>query len=159
MNVIHSELETRLRGLEQKNHLICQRIEQAEERSRRFESRFHAAESRYQRARRRLNTQSGLAIAIVAGAIFLSPGNRAAMAQTGLTLQQLAARVVVLETKTQYMSAGAKATTFTGCNVYIQSGSGSTSDGTHDLNGNPIVGKSLTGLGNLIIGYNAPGNA
>ena len=45
--------------------------------------------------------------------------------------------------------------TLSGYNLQIVSGSGSTSDGTVDSTNTPIGGKSLTGLGNLIIGYNA----
>src|SRR5262249_22206582 len=69
----------------------------------------------------------------------------------GVSLPQLVTRVIALEVKTQFMTANheGKYTKFTGCNVYVQSGSGSTDDNTSS-------GGSLTGLGNLIIGYNAP---
>lgn len=42
-----------------------------------------------------------------------------------------------------------------GVNLHLEDGSGSTADGTVDSNGAPIAGKSLTGLGNLIIRYNS----
>jgi len=45
--------------------------------------------------------------------------------------------------------------TLSGYNLRIVSGSGSTSDGTVDSGNNPIPGTALTGLGNVIIGYNA----
>jgi len=45
--------------------------------------------------------------------------------------------------------------TLSGYNLQIVSGSGSTSDGTLDSGNNPIPGTSLTGLGNVIVGYNA----
>src|SRR5438045_3831947 len=65
------------------------------------------------------------------------------------TFAQLVSRVLLLETKTQFQSANyeARTTRFTGCNVYVQSGSGKTDD-------NASTGGALTGLGNLIVGYN-----
>lgn len=136
-------------------------------------NRSEQAENRYQRAARRARLQTSLAFAALTGAIFLSPGNRAAIAQGyGMTLQQLAARLTTaesnvsklqnrataLETKTQFMTANTdgKWTTFSGCNVYIQNGLGAT-------NGNPqspFDPKTAVtnGLGNLIIGYNQSGN-
>lgn len=48
--------------------------------------------------------------------------------------------------------------TLSGYNLQIVNGKGRTDDGTKDDFGNPIPGKSLSGLGNLIIGYNGPGN-
>ncbi|MCW3051260.1 MAG: hypothetical protein JWN14_430 [Chthonomonadales bacterium] len=61
-------------------------------------------------------------------------------------------RVTVLEAKTRYMSVDTKvrSTTFSGCNVIINDGGGTTA--TIVTNG------AGEGLGNLIIGYNALGN-
>ena len=44
--------------------------------------------------------------------------------------------------------------TLSGYNLHVVSGSGSTSDGTADAYGNPTGQGTLTGLGNVIIGYN-----
>src|SRR5579871_5976648 len=88
---------------------------------------------------RRNRVNWGLAMAVITGALLLSPGSRTAIAQGyGLTLQQLAARMTAdetnitslqtrataLEGKTQFMTASAsgKWTAFTGANVYIQNG-------------------------------------
>jgi hypothetical protein len=138
-----------------------------------LEQRLTEAENRYRRAERRFRALGSAAFAAVLGAVFLAPGNRAAIAQGyGLTLQQLDARLTAdesnltnlqnrtaaVETKTQFMSADAAGqwTIFSGCNVYIRNGLGAT-------NGNPESPFSTTaavtnGLGNLIIGYNQPGN-
>ena len=56
--------------------------------------------------------------------------------------------------QTRYITAGTDengypATFITRCNVWVQDGSGSTSDG----------GGALTGLGNLVIGYNEQSNS
>jgi len=121
---------------------------------------------------RRNRVNWGLAMAVITGALLLSPGSRTAIAQGyGLTLQQLAARMTAdetnitslqtrataLEGKTQFMTASAsgKWTAFTGANVYIQNGLGAT-------NGNPKDGFNpkaavTNSLGNLIIGYNVEG--
>lgn len=61
-----------------------------------------------------------------------------------------------LKAKTAPLSVSGTDLTFTGVNVHIVSGSGSTSDGTADSSSQPVPGKTLSGLGNLIIGYNAP---
>jgi hypothetical protein len=58
--------------------------------------------------------------------------------------------ISALQSLTRYITTGIDLNGFpamfvTGCNVWVQDGSGSTSDG----------GAALTGLGNLIIGYNA----
>ena len=60
-----------------------------------------------------------------------------------------------LQAKTAPISVSGTDLTITGMNVHIVSGSGSTSDGTFNQLGKPVQGTSLTGLGNLIIGYNA----
>ncbi len=58
-------------------------------------------------------------------------------------------QISTLQAQTQFISIGTDvngypATFITGCNVWVQDGSGTTNDG----------GGPLTGLGNLIIGYN-----
>ncbi len=113
-------------------------------------NRTELAESRYQKATRRARFQAGLAFAALTGAIFLSPGNRTAIAQTtNITLQNLANRLSAVEGKTRFMSSelGAKTTTFSGCNVIINNGGGSTAAS--------VTTGAGAGLGNLIIGYNA----
>ena len=100
-----------------------------------------------QRATRRARVLSGLALLVVTGAIGVSTLRPVgAQGSYGTTLTSLQAQVNILMNRTQYMSAdsGAKTTTFSGCNVMVQSGSGYTDD--HDM---------LRGLGNLIIGYNS----
>jgi hypothetical protein len=117
-----------------------------------------ALKNRLIAAERRSRVTCGLAMTVVTCALFVSPGNRAAFAQGyGITLQQLAARLTTLESKTQFMSADttAKSTTFSGCNVYIQNGLGAT-------NGNPgnpldLLHWTTNGLGNLVIGYDYAG--
>ena len=70
------------------------------------------------------------------------------------------ATIAALKSKTAPINVSGTDLTFTGVNVHIVSGSGSTSDGTvdsaMDSNEKAVSGKSLTGLGNLIIGYNTP---
>ena len=84
---------------------------------------------------------------------------------SGDSLASLAARlnadeatIAALKAKTAPLSVSGTDLTITGVNVHIVSGSGSTSDGTEDADGNPVPGKPLSGRGNLIIGYNATGN-
>jgi hypothetical protein len=69
----------------------------------------------------------------------------------------LASRASTVEAKTQYMTVSATETYFTGTNVHIRNGLGST-------NGNPLDSRTtqpaltvVNGLGNLIVGYNAAG--
>lgn len=61
-------------------------------------------------------------------------------------------RVTALETKTQYMSVNttAKSTIFSGCNVFVNDGGGSTDA--------IVTNAAGDGLGNLIIGYNVTGH-
>jgi len=61
-------------------------------------------------------------------------------------------RVTALETKTQYISVdtAAKSTLFSGCNVFVNDGSGSTEG--------MVTNAAGDGLGNLIIGYNEKGH-
>src|SRR5437588_2731547 len=87
---------------------------------------FQQLKAQFHQERRRFRVQTGLALCAVIGAILASPANRAAIAQGyGVTLAQLATRMTAVENKTQFMSASSanKTTTFTGCNVLIQSGS------------------------------------
>ncbi len=59
-----------------------------------------AIRAQFRNERRRLRLQAGLAFVALIGAIFLSPANRGALAQSyGVTLQQLAARMTAVETK------------------------------------------------------------
>jgi len=105
------------------------------------------AERHAQRSARQARVQCALALGALMGAVFLIPGNRAAVAQGyGLTLQSLAARLSVVESKTQYMSVDttAQSTTFSGCNLFLNNGTGASS--------------SMNGLGNLTVGYNTAGN-
>ena len=73
----------------------------------------------------------------------------------GQQIAALAGRVAALEAKTQYLTVSGTDTYFTGTNVHIRNGLGST-------NGNPADPFTLdpddtavNGLGNLIVGYNA----
>lgn len=103
-----------------------------------------------QHERRKLRVQTGLAFASLLFSLFALPGNRAAIAQGyGVTLATLNTRLTAVEAKTQYMSADstAQSTTFSGCNVIVNDGGGSTSA----VVTNPVG----QGVGNLIIGYNA----
>lgn len=61
-----------------------------------------------------------------------------------------------LKAKTAPLSVSGTDLIITGVNVHLVSGSGSTSDGTVDSGSQPVPGKTLSGLGNLIIGYDAP---
>jgi hypothetical protein len=133
---------------------------------------LEALKHRLNTAERRFRALGGAAFVAVLGAVFLAPGNRAAIAQGyGLTLQQLAARITAdegnitnlqtraaaLEGKTQFMTASAsgKSTTFTGCNLYIQNGLGVTNGNPNDPSGTGDF--IVNGLGNLILGYNVTG--
>ena len=138
MNTESIFVEARLRQLEQDNASI-----KAD--NTRLYTRFEKAESRYLHAQRRLRVQSGLALAVVAAAIFLSPANRAAMAQGyGTTLAQLLKDVTDLQNKTKYLSVSGTDTYLTGTNLHILNGTGST--------------QTTNSLGNLIVGYNELGN-
>ena len=75
-------------------------------------------------------------------------------ASQGQQIASLTGRVVALEAKTQYLTVSGTETYFTGTNVHIRNGLGST-------NGNPDDPRTLdpddtavNGLGNLIVGYN-----
>ncbi len=69
----------------------------------------------------------------------------------------LAARVVVLEQKTQYLSVSGTETYFTGTNIHIRNGLGATNGNPADPNARDAASTQVNGLGNLIVGYNAPG--
>lgn len=72
--------------------------------------------------------------------------------QTTITNQQTT--INALKALTSPLSLSGPDFTITGVNVHIVSGSGRTDDNT-----SADPGSSLTGLGNLIIGYNATGNS
>lgn len=111
-----------------------------------LDARMNSMELHSRRERRKLRIQAGLAFTGFLAAVFVSPGNRAAIAQGAGSLE---ARIAALEYKTQFMSADATAqsTTFSGCNVFINDGGGSTDAIVRNAAGN--------GIGNLIIGYNS----
>lgn len=103
--------------------------------------------------RRRARLQTGLALAVVAASILVSPANRAAIAQGyGVTLQSLDTRLKAVEAKTQFMSTDttAKRTTFSGCNLFVNDGGGYT--------GAMVTNAAGEGLGNVIVGYNSTGH-
>jgi hypothetical protein len=79
-------------------------------------------------------------------------------AATIAALQQKLAALSVVTDTTRTDGKPNTELVVTGVNVHIVSGSQATNDNTLDTNGNPVPGKSLLGLGNLVIGYNAPGN-
>ena len=136
-----------------------QRLLQAIEDLNNARQRETEAERRYLRVGRRARLLGGFAFAVVIGTLALSTvkpvGAQGGYGPTLTSLQNqvnsLLIRTATVETKTQYQyaDAGAKATRFVGCNVEILSGSGRTDD-------NVPNGGTLTGLGNLIIGYNEP---
>jgi hypothetical protein len=80
--------------------------------------------------------------------------NRAKQAEAALT-----GRATTLESKTVFLSANAqeKSTTFSGCNVYVNNGTGATNGNPNDPLSASVT--AVNGLGNLIIGYNESGAA
>ncbi|MCW3055437.1 MAG: hypothetical protein JWN14_4607 [Chthonomonadales bacterium] len=135
MNTEFTQLQERLERLENDNTTL--------------QARVIACEHTAQRERRRWRIQAGLAFAGLLGAVFVFPANRAAVAQGyGVTLATLNTRLIAVEARTQFQSADttAKATTFSGCNVIVNDGGGSTDTAVHNAAGD--------GLGNLILGYN-----
>ena len=67
--------------------------------------------------------------------------------------------LAALKAKTAPITVSGTDLTITGVNVHILDGSGSTDDATLDPRTNgSLPGKTLTGLGNLIIGYNEKGS-
>jgi hypothetical protein len=111
--------------------------------------------TRLDRAERRARLSWACALAALALTVLLNVRPAVLAQSPGVSLASLLTRIQVLEQKTQFQSAdsAAKTTTFTACNVQILDGSpyGLTDDGT----GGEHAGATLTGLGNLIIGYNA----
>ncbi len=101
---------------------------------------------RYANANRKSKFMGAIAVTSVTGSLALFTLNPVgAQGGYGPTLASLQAQVNTLLSRTQFITANATTKTMkvTGCNVLIQSGSGSTDD-----NG------TLSGLGNLTIGYN-----
>lgn len=84
--------------LSQKIEMLEQRLEQSESKFRELEDRTRSAEKSFQQSQRRMRLQSGFAVFGLACSIFMLPGNRSAIAAGGtVTLDQLAARVTILE--------------------------------------------------------------
>ncbi len=138
-----STLSERVERLENFNQTICQENAQ-------MKAQFHAD-------RLRLRVQLGLSVFAVAGAIFLSPGNRTAIAQGyGVTLSSLAARITAVETKTCYLSVDKPSNTMliTGANLQIVNGLGATNGYPTDPTSTDPSLTQVNGLGNLIVGYN-----
>jgi len=100
---------------------------------------------------RRLRVLGGLAVATVAAAMLVSNRSSTAIAQSSGS--DLTSRVAALEHKTQFMGSDSNTltTTFSGCNLRVVDGSGSTWGAATDSLGN--------GLGNIIIGYNEHPNS
>jgi hypothetical protein len=69
----------------------------------------------------------------------------------------LASRASAVETKTHYMSVLGTETYFTGTNVHIRNGLGSTNGNPSDPRATQPALSVVNGLGNLIVGYNAEG--
>jgi hypothetical protein len=110
-----------------------------------------------QRAVRGARRQRALAVAAIVGAVLISPGNRAALAQAGASLVQrvtaLESAVSAVQTKTQYVSVSGGEMFIDGTNLHIRNGLGA-SNGDPSM---PINSPNATtnGKGNLILGYNA----
>jgi hypothetical protein len=143
MNTELNALHARLERLEQDNA----RMERDNVALRtQFDTERHQNHSQ----RRRLRIQCGLAFCAFLGAVLISPTNRSAIAQGyGVTLQQLNTRLTAVEAKTQFQSVNttARSTTFSGCNVFVNAGGGTTDT--------IVTNAAGDGLGNLTIGYNA----
>ncbi len=94
----------------------------------------------------RLRVQGGLALTTLLGALLLSPLARPALARLDVTLEELDARLKLIETKTASMSAltdpqtGKATVRFTAVNLQV-------------VNGGGVTHAALNGTGNLIIGY------
>jgi hypothetical protein len=111
-----------------------------------LERRLEALELRLRSARRRARAATLAALAAAAGALALGTGPQA-RAQFGITLTSLHNRLLAVEARTQDMTRGPDPSTgqatvrFSGVNVQVVSGTGTT-DGP------------VNGAGNLIVGYN-----
>ena len=86
---------------------------------------------------------------------FVATGQANQLTLQASQIATLTSTNAALQAKTAPITISGTDLTITGMNVHIVSGSGSTSDGTFDQLGKPVPGTSLTGLGNLIIGYNS----
>ena len=134
------------------NQLLASRLEQLEKNNTELRIRVDIAEDRNRRERRRLRVQAGLAFAALIATALVSPTSRSAIAQGyGVTLASLNTRLAAVENKTRFQTADAtaKCTTFSGCNLTVNDGGGSTLAVVTNANGE--------GIGNLIIGYDAYG--
>jgi hypothetical protein len=111
-----------------------------------LERRLAATERRLGRAERRLRATWACALVSTLGALLLGTSPEA-RAQFGVTLTSLNNRLLLVEAKTQDMTrlvdpnTGQETVRFSGVNVQIVNGTGST-DGP------------VNGTGNLIVGYN-----
>ncbi len=131
------------------NQRLASRLEQLEKNNTELRTEFACERSANRRERRRLRLQAGLAFAGLIATVLVSPTSRSAIAQGyGVTLAGLNTRLAVVEAKTQFQSAdaSAKSTTFSGCNMIVNDGGGSTAS--------IVTNAAGDGLGNLIIGYN-----
>jgi hypothetical protein len=132
------------------NQLLASRLEQLEKNNTELRTEFACERSANLRERRRLRAQAGLAFAALIATVIVSPTSRSAIAQGyGVTLAGLNTRLAAVEAKTQFQSADAtaKCTTFSGCNMIVNNGSGNTTA--------IVTNAAGDGLGNLLIGYNA----
>src|SRR5262245_22452618 len=99
-----------------------------------LESAMLQMQERQEAGERRANRWRGVA-AVLALLVVVGLAPQASQAQ--LTLDQ---RVAVLETKLQHLTVNGTAMIFTGVNLFVRNGTGTTN--------------TANGLGNLIIGYN-----
>ena len=144
-------------------------LDELKTRLERAERRVLAADRRLEASGRRARLTGGLALAALGLSLLLDVRPAARAQPPGAGLTALIARIGVLEQKTAPLSlqtdpgrADRRGNTelyLTGVNVHVVSGSGSTSDGTADVVGRPTGKGHLTGLGNLIVGYNTPRTA
>lgn len=119
-----------------------------------LEARLTQVENEFRKEKRKFRVQMCLALFAIVASIFLSPANRAVVAQGyGITLQQLAARLTQVETKTKFISNMNGDMYIVGANLHIRSGSGATNGNPSDPTATDIT-TSVNGKGNLIIGYN-----
>ena len=123
--------------------VIAERLQRMAEDNASLRAEFSQERSKSSRERRRLRIQAGLAFATTLVVVLISPGTRSAIAQGyGVTLASLNIRMLAVEAKTAPISVAGTDFTLSGKNVRIVDGTGST--------------ESVSGLGNLTIGYNSP---